>query len=107
MRTIILQSSNIQDLNLLLSMANRLGILYKEIEEEKKLESYEDEEDNSFLLEGLGLEKTISSISYDDLEKETLPSPYKPNLEAAIPYFGSLEDDKDETIEELLEMLKK
>ena len=106
MRTIILQSSNIQDLNLLLSMASRLDILYNEVEEDKKLESYEDEEDTNLLFEGLGLEKTIVSVSYNDLEKETLPSPYKPSLENAIPYFGSLEEDKAETIEELLETLK-
>ncbi len=107
MRTIILQSSNGQDINLLLSMASRLGILYKEIDEKHELEKYEDVEDTSFLYEGLGLEETVSTISYEELEKETLPSPYVANLETAIPYFGSLEDDENETIEELLEMLSR
>ncbi len=107
MRTIILQSSNGQDINLLLSMASRLGILYKEIDQIEKVNKYEDVEDTSFLYEGLELEETVSTLSYEELEKEILPSPYTANLETAIPYFGSLEDDKQETIEELLEMLKK
>ncbi|WP_338815060.1 hypothetical protein V9L05_08025 [Bernardetia sp. Wsw4-3y2] len=110
MRTIILQSANGQDINLLLSMASRLGILYREIEEKQEIENIENSEDlenTNLLFEGLGLEETVSTISYDELEKETLPSPYVANLETAIPYFGSLEDDKNETIEELLEMLKK
>ena len=110
MRTIILQSSNQQDINLLLSMASRLGILYKEIEaveEKEKIDTIEDLEDISFLYEGLGLEETVSAISYDELEKETLPSPYTANLAEAIPYFGSLDNDENETIEELLEMLSR
>ena len=109
MRTIILQSSNQQDINLLLSMASRLGILYKEIEavEEKEKTDTLDVEDINFLYEGLGLEETVSAISYDELEKETLPSPYTANLAEAIPYFGSLDNDENETIEELLEMLSR
>lgn len=57
------------------------------------------------MLEGLGLEKTVIPITYDELEKKTLTSPYSPNLEKAISYFGSLENDKNETLEELLNLL--
>lgn len=87
--------------------------MYKEIDEKQEIDQieeinkYEDLEDTSFLYEGLGLEETVSTISYEELEKETLPSPYAANLETAIPYFGSLEDDENETIEELLEMLRR
>jgi hypothetical protein len=51
------------------------------------------------------LEKTTIPITYDALENETLSSPYIPNLEKAIPFFGLLEDDESETLEELLNML--
>lgn len=119
MRTFILQSSNEQDLELLLIMASRLGVVCKEIEKSSQVnflneidninnetENFENEdEESNFLLDGLGLEKTVIPILYDDLEKETLHSPHSPNLEKAISYFGSLEDDENETLEELLKLL--
>ncbi len=119
MRTFILQSSNEQDLELLLIMASRLGVVCKEIEKSSQVNSLNEiddtnneienfinkNEESTFLLEGLGLEKTVIPILYDDLEKETLPSPHSPNLEKAISYFGSLEDDENETLEELLNLL--
>ncbi|AFM03575.1 hypothetical protein Fleli_1137 [Bernardetia litoralis DSM 6794] len=115
MRTFILESSNEKDLELLLIMASRLNIAYKEIETSSQANTinkiYDEEynkiekEENNFLLEGLGLDKSTIPITYEELENETLPSPYLPNLEKAIPFFGLLEDDKSETLEELLNLL--
>lgn len=115
MRTFILEASDEKDLELLLIMASRLNIAYKEIETSSQVNSineiYDEEyneietQENNFLLEGLGLEKTTIPITYEELESKTLPSPYLPNLEKAIPFFGLLEDDESETLEELLNML--
>ena len=66
MRTIILQSINHQDLDLILSLANRLGISCQE----KKDDSNHQSNDTSFLYKNLGLKTKVGISSLEDLTQK-------------------------------------
>ena len=96
MRTIVFKASEEQDIKLLISLANRLGILYQEIEQN----SYEEEfvnSDTSLLYEGLELDNSpviVSCDKYDEYEKsgkDIEVSEQKTDRELARTSFGALE----------------
>ncbi len=91
----------------MIALANRLGVLYQEIEQE----NYEKEEfinfDTSLLYDGLELEDSSIIMSYDEYEKEDENieiSKQNIDRELAKTSFGALEDDNEQTLEELLNM---
>ncbi len=105
MKTIILQSDNNTDLDLLIALAHRLGV-YCSVASPIPLTAEEEEDDLDILLEGLGLEDELVGISLDDFEDLPLyNTAYIPDFTNAQKYFGAWEDDEDETLEELLNML--
>jgi hypothetical protein len=122
MKTIVLQSDSEYDLNLLLGFAQRLGIHFFEMKATVSLgeiaqinnpeglsEAIEsDIPDTSTLYEGLNLSKEVKFYRYDELPKEydqNQLKPYTPNYSIAQLAFGALEDDEDESLEDLLNML--
>jgi hypothetical protein len=108
MRTIVFKSNEEQDIKLLIALANRLGILYQEIEQENsKIEEYIDS-DTSLLYEDLDLDDSPIIMSYDEYEKTDIQleiSEQKIDRELAKTSFGALENDNQQTLEELLNML--
>lgn len=124
MKTLLLQSDNPLDFRLILDLAKRLGMHYTEIDKDLSLEAFEplepsiedeqlddsseDVKDTSALYEGLNLAEEIKVISMEDLEMTShllLTKNYIPDFKAAKEVFGAWEDDKSETLEDLLNML--
>jgi PHD/YefM family antitoxin component YafN of YafNO toxin-antitoxin module len=108
MRTIVFKSNEEQDIKLLIALANRLGILYQEIEQKNsEIEEFIDS-DTSLLYEDLDLNSSPIIMSYEDYEKIDIQleiSEQKTDRELAKTSFGALEDDNEQTLEELLNML--
>ena len=100
MRTIILQSINHQDLDLILSLANRLGISYQE----KRDDIDHQLNDTSFLYQNLGLKTQTEVSTLEDLTQKELKPLNKSNFSLAKSSFGAWEND-DETLDELLDLL--
>lgn len=122
MKTVVLQSDNEFDLNLLLSFAQRLGIFFLESKAQIPLEELTEDNigevfketfkpqtpDTSALYEGLNLSKEIKFYKYDEIPKtynDSNSQYYKPNFSKAQSSFGALEEDEDESLEDLLNML--
>ncbi len=58
MRTIVFKSNEEQDIKLLIALANRLGILYQEIEQENSEKEEFIDSDTSLLYEDLELDNS-------------------------------------------------
>lgn len=107
MQTFILQSENSEDLALLLHLAERLSIRYYETDNQV----FDAEiPDTSALYEGLELKKEANILNFNDFSKYFDKSSFK-DYEATSLFTtleevgGSWEDDKEETLEELLNLL--
>ena len=108
MRTIVFKSNEEQDIKLLIALANRLGILYQEIEQENSEKEEFIDSDTSLLYEGLELDDSPIIMSYDEYEKTDKSiefSEQNTDRELAKNSFGALENDNEQTVEELLNML--
>jgi len=108
MRTIVFKSNQEQDIKLLIALANRLGILYQEIEQENSKEYEFINSDTSLLYEDLDLDNSPIIMSYEEYEKIDTRidiSEQKTDRELAKTSFGALENDNEQTLEELLNML--
>jgi hypothetical protein len=102
MKTIILQSNNETDINLLIELASRLGVQWTDYPEKNDAEF----EFTDVLYEGLGMKEEISMRSLEDFENLPLyDDEYVPNVVQAQQYFGAWANDDNETLEELLNML--
>lgn len=108
MRTIVFKSNEEQDIKLLIALANRLGILYQEIKQENSEKEEFIHSDTSLLYEDLELDSSPIIMSYEEYEKTNQNieiSEQKTDRELAKTSFGALEDDDEQTLEELLNML--
>ncbi|WP_338762215.1 hypothetical protein WAF17_17155 [Bernardetia sp. ABR2-2B] len=109
MRTIVFKSNEEQDIKLLIALANRLGILYQEIEQESSEKEEFVNSDTSLLYQDLELEVSPIIMSYDEYEKADKSieiSEQNIDRELAKTSFGALEDDNEQTLEELLNTKK-
>ncbi len=107
MKTIILQSDNNTDLDLLIALAHRLGVSCS-VASPIPLTAKEEVDDLDILLEGLGLEDELTFTSYEEFSEELfINTPANAHIlyEALQEVGGAWEDDEDETLEELLNML--
>lgn len=112
MKTLILQSENESDISLLMDLARRLGVQFFESQETETIVPTENTSvelpNSSILLEGLGLEKEVKAVSWEEFQNDkSLPydENYIPDIQNAQKYFGAWQDDDSETLEELLNML--
>jgi hypothetical protein len=108
MRTIVFKSNQEQDIKLLIALANRLGILYQEIEQKNSEKEEYIDSDTSLLYEELDLEDSPIIMGYEEYEKIDTHidiSEQKTDRELAKTSFGALADDNEQTLEELLNML--
>ncbi len=112
-KTLTIQSNNEADLALIRQLAERLGLRYQETEVEKaelpssEEEAEEENEPIASLLDGLNLPKHSKPMRYEDIpEKVDFQTKlYEPDYHEAKRFFGSWEDDDDESLEDLLNML--
>ncbi|NJL12405.1 MAG: hypothetical protein HC913_05010 [Microscillaceae bacterium] len=121
MKTILLQSEALKDIELLLAFAQRLGIQCFEVDDNLDLSAANplthapstqaEVSDSSLLYAGLGLNEEISVNDYGTfINKSQVPSTAgnfnaKGLSEALSEVGGAWENDKEETLEDILNML--
>ncbi|MCC5945972.1 MAG: hypothetical protein JJT94_13655 [Bernardetiaceae bacterium] len=115
MKTVVLQSDNEVDIAFLIELAQRLGVACSIVSSDSEglaaQHHHDDESDENLetLLEGVGLNKEITAVNYEEflnspLKVETLDNTQ--DISTVLQEVGGIwEDDKSETLEDLLNQL--
>ncbi len=119
MKTILLQTEALDNLELLIAFAQRLGIQCFEANDSLDLSAatplthepstQAEASDSSLLYAGLGLDEEVVVYDLQALqmseEDDLYNTSYDDDFDNAKKYFGAWKDDEEETLEDLLNML--
>jgi len=108
--TILLKPNNSADFNLIVDLAKRLKIDYLEVTPDETTIESKLKNNGSLLFEGLNIKKNITTFQFDNMPEKTTPKDLNTYNTSgflnAINEVGGAWEKEEESLEEILEMLR-